>query len=353
MRKKLSSTFNDITSLDNLLTAWREFVVGKRGKLDVQCFGRHLMDNLALLRDDLAVGVYWHGGYEAFKIADPKPRDIHKASVRDRVLHHTVYRKLYPFFDRTFIAHSYSCRQNKGTHRALNDFQSFYRKVSRNNTKTCWVLKCDVRKFFASVDQEILLYILSTYISDEKILWLLTQIIRSFHSRQEGRGLPLGNLTSQLLVNVYMNEFDQYIKHHIKAKHYLRYADDFVVLSQDREWLTQQVSLIERFLSQVLMLSLHPNKVSIKTFASGVDYLGWVHFSDHRVLRNITARRMYKRLQAKPTDETTRSYLGLLKHGNTTKLRANIMDGYWLWRSKDDDIYGERGVTGYSGNECG
>jgi hypothetical protein len=194
-----------------------------------------------------------------------------------------------------------------------------------------------VRKFFASVDQEILLYVLSTYIPDEKIMWLLKQVVRSFHSTERGRGLPLGNLTSQLLVNVYMNEFDQYMKHHIKAKYYIRYADDFVVLSHNREWLVQQISLIEQFLSQVLMLSLHPNKVSIKTFASGVDYLGWVHFSDHRVLRNVTARRMYKRLQVKPTDETAQSYLGLLKHGNAKKLRANILDGYWLLRSKDDE----------------
>ncbi len=136
--------------------------------------------------------------------------------------------------------------------------------------------------------------------------------------------MHLGNLTSQLLVNVYMNEFDQYVKHQIKAKHYIRYADDFVLLSDNRSWFEQQLPVIEQFLSQVLLLSLHPDKVSITTLASGIDFLGWVHFPDHRVLRGVTARRMYRRLQVNPTEETAQLYLGLLKHGNTNKLKARV-----------------------------
>ncbi|PIT94856.1 hypothetical protein COT98_02000, partial [Candidatus Falkowbacteria bacterium CG10_big_fil_rev_8_21_14_0_10_39_9] len=124
--------FEDIISLENLLLAWREFLSGKRRKLDVQ----------------------------AFNISDPKPRHIHKASVCDRLLHHAIYRLLYPFFDRTFISDSYSCRLEKGTHRAINRFQEFFYKVSQNNTKTCWVLKGDIRKFFASIDHDVLLNIL-------------------------------------------------------------------------------------------------------------------------------------------------------------------------------------------------
>lgn len=300
MRIQLRHTFADISSLDNLLAGWQEFTCGKRGKPDVQLFSRHLAERLTVLHHSLINKTYKHGGYYAFAITDPKPRSIHKATVQDRVLHHAVYRRLYPFFDKTFIYDSYSCREEKGTHKALERFKAFYFQVSRNNTRTCWVLKCDIRKFFASVDQTVLLGILSTYIPDKGILWLLEEIISSFHSTAEGKGLPLGNLTSQLLVNIYMHEFDYYVKHQLKAKHYIRYADDFVLLSPDKAWLEGQIPLIQQFLNEVLFLSLHPDKVGIRSLASGVDFLGWVHFPDHRVLRPATGRRMNKRIAEKP-----------------------------------------------------
>src|SRR3990167_2954964 len=188
---RLAHTYEDITSVENLLAAWKEFVRGKRKKRDVQEFQYRLMDNILALHRDLAAGAYRHGGYEAFKISDPKPRDIHKASVQDRLLHHALYRQLYPFFDRTFIADSYSCRRNKGTHKAMSRLQSFVYKVSRNNTRTCWVLKLDIRKFFASVDHEILMAILRQYIPNKDVLWLLGSVIDSFTSTGPGKGLPL------------------------------------------------------------------------------------------------------------------------------------------------------------------
>ena len=181
---------------------------------------------------------------------------------------------MYPFFDKTFISDSYSCRNHKGTHKALKRFTSFHHKVSKNHKKTIWVLKCDIRKFFASIDQKILMNILAQYIPDKNILWLLSQIITSFHSTGNDTGLPLGNLTSQLFVNIYMNTFDQFVKHKLKAKYYIRYADDFVILSEDRILLEDILISIRDFLANKLKLFLHPNKVSIKTIASGVDYLG-------------------------------------------------------------------------------
>jgi len=283
---------------------------------------------LLALHMDLASGRYRHGGYEAFKISDPKPRQIHKASVRDRVLHHAMYRQLYPFFDKTFITDSFSCRVEKGTHKALDRFREFGRRVSRNHTRTAWVLKCDIRKFFASIDQAVLLGILEIYIPDQAILALLQGVIGSFYSTQPGKGLPLGNLTSQLLVNIYMSEFDQWVKHKLKAKHYIRYADDFVLLSHDRGWLEQQIPLIEAFLGEVLGLRLHPDKVFIQTLASGVDFLGWVHFTDHRVPRSATVRRMRRRLAESAKPETLQSYVGLMSHGNTNHLRAAILREY-------------------------
>ncbi|HYC34623.1 MAG TPA: reverse transcriptase domain-containing protein, partial [Candidatus Paceibacterota bacterium] len=273
MRIQFNHTYEHIISLENLLEAWKEFVRGKRNRKDVQEFERNLMSNVLSLHKELSDKSYKHSAYEAFSISDPKPRDIHKASVRDRLLHHALYRELYPFFNRTFISHSYSCRLNKGTHRALNAFRDFARKVSKNHTKTVWVLKCDIRKFFASIDQAVLLQIIRNYIPDSNIIALIERIIGSFHAIKEGVGLPLGNLTSQLFVNIYMNQFDQWMKHKMKAKHYIRYADDFVILSLDKNWLIKLVPKIAEFLEEHLKLSLHPNKVYIKSFTSGVDFL--------------------------------------------------------------------------------
>lgn len=315
---------------------------GKRGKRDVQEFQHRLMDNIFALYRELAGGTYKHGPYQHFKISDPKPRDIHKATVLDRLVHHAIYRQLYPFFDRTFIADSYSCRKGKGTHRAMNRFRESAYKVSKNHTRTVWVLKCDVRKFFASIDQNILLDIVASYIPDARINTLLAEVIGSFcsccspnipphqtNARAQDwyvhRGLPLGNLTSQLLINIYMNELDQFAKHRLLAKYYVRYADDFVILSRHREWLDSLVPLIDQFLYERLALSLHPNKVSIETFASGVDFLGWVHFPDHRVLRTSTKRRMLKRARGLERETpTVHSYRGMLKHGNASRLADKV-----------------------------
>lgn len=331
MKRQLIHKFEDIISVENLLDAWREFVVGKRSKPDVQAFALHLMDNILQLHTELANGTYRHGGYEEFHIADPKPRLIHKASVRDRLLHHAVYRMLYPFFDRTFIADSYSCRLDKGTHKALQRFQAVSRKVSKNDTKACWVLQCDIKKFFASINQPILLGILSKYIADQRIIALLRNIIESFFM-SAGTGLPLGNLTSQLLVNVYMNEFDQFVKHKLKAKYYMRYADDFVFVSANHGWLEGLIPQIREYFEQKLRLTLHPNKVSIKTLASGIDFLGWVHFPTHRVLRMTTKRGMIRKVAEHATNETLQSYLGLLKHGNTYKTQEALLNQYWISR---------------------
>ncbi len=214
-------------------------------------------------------------------------------------------------------------------HRAINRFREFARKASTNHTKTTWVLKCDIRKFFASVNQSMLNEILESYISDKGILWLLSEIIGSFSSTEKGIGLPLGNLTSQLFVNIYMNEFDQFVKHKLKAKYYIRYADDFVIMSRDKAWLQTILIKISDFLHQRLALNLHPDKISIKTFASGVDFLGWVHFPDHRVLRTTTKRRMFKRLKMSEGKlEVVSSYLGLISHGNSTKLKNQIEREY-------------------------
>ncbi len=327
MKIQLIHKFEDTISVENLLLAWQEFIKGKRSRYDVQVFSLNLMDNILQLHQELASKTYEHGGYYDFFINDPKPRHIHKASVRDRLLHHAIYRILYPFFDRTFIADSFSCRINKGTHKALDRFRGFASEVSKNNTKTCWILKCDIRKFFENIDHKILIDILKSYISDGEIIWLIERVIQSF-SKRPGKGLPLGNLTSQLFVNIYMNEFDQFVKHKLKSRYYVRYADDFIILSQKRGWLSSLLLSIQDFLREKLRLTIHPQKIFLKTFASGVDYLGWIHFPDHRVLRTATKRKMLRRLKENPKNEALQSYLGLLGHGNTAKLKKKVLNSF-------------------------
>lgn len=336
INKGRSPRYEDIISVENLLLAWREFKAGKEKKLDVQEFSLHLMDSILALHSDLAQLTYRHGGYHHFRISDPKPRDIHKASVRDRLVHHAIYRILYPYFDRTFIAGSFSCRVGKGTHKALDRFRGFTYKVGRNNTWTCWVLKCDIRKFFANIDHGILLNILRRRISDAHIFRLLENIISSFSSQvalttggiieHTTTGLPLGNLTSQLLVNIYMNEFDQFVKHRLKAKYYIRYADDFVFLSESKASLEALIPRVSNFLKEKLRLELHPDKLFLKTLASGVDFLGWVHFPDYRVLRTASKKRMMRNLGRGVSDGRVASYRGMLARGNTKGLQKVLND---------------------------
>ncbi|MFH1781093.1 MAG: reverse transcriptase/maturase family protein [Patescibacteria group bacterium] len=328
--KKFIKSYDELISIENLLLAWQEFLRGKRSKPDVIIFARNLITNIYQLDNQLKNESYQHGGYHHFNIADPKPRQIHKASVYDRLLHHALYRQLYPFYDTIFIADSFSCRKGKGTHKAGKRFRKMLSQVGKNNTKTCWVLKCDIKKFFASIDQNILMNILKRRLEDKRLFSLLENIIYSFKIGGKNIGLPLGNLTSQLFVNIYMNEFDQFMKHELKAKYYLRYADDFVILSSSREELINQIPIISYFLKQKLALTLHPRKVKIRPLASGVDFLGWIYFPHHKVLRTASKRRMFRRIIEQPNEQARQSYKGMLKHGDANNLEQEFDNLYGL-----------------------
>lgn len=208
----------------------------------------------------------------------------------------------------------------------MNRFLHLCRIASGNFKKTCWVLKCDIRQFFASIDHERLFEIIDRHGIDSNTFWLIRQVVESFDSGAIGKGLPLGNLTSQLFVNVYMNEFDQFIKHILKVSHYVRFADDFVIMSSNKPYLETVFVKIKRFLEEKLLLFMHPRKVFIGTIASGIDFLGWVHFTDHRVLRTATKRRMLAKLKKSASSKTMNSYLGLLNHGNAKKLYIKVSE---------------------------
>ncbi len=323
MKKLCLHTFEEIISVENLLEAWSELVKGKRRRIDVQEFEFRLMENIFALHRRLMSGMYQHGTYKAFSVSDPKRRRIHKANMTDRLLHRAIYRKLYPFFDQTFISDSFSCRIGKGTHKALDRFRRFAWQGSHNHRQTIWVLKCDIRKFFASIDHDVLMRVIDEQPTDKRVVRLLRTIVESFHTLPR-KGLPLGNLTSQLFANVYMNIFDQYVKCRLQVKHYLRYADDFVLLFHDRNYLLAALDLARDFLSHELQLDLHPEKIEISTFASGIDFLGWTHFSDHRILRTVTKRRIFAAIVGGASMVTIESYKGTLSHGNTRMLFDRI-----------------------------
>ncbi|MEK7604414.1 MAG: reverse transcriptase domain-containing protein [Patescibacteria group bacterium] len=306
-------------------------------KQDVLAFSEHFEEHLLQLHYDLANGRYRHGPYIRFLIQDPKQRSIAKASVRDRVLHHAICRVITPSFDNAFVFDTYSSRKTKGVHRAIERLVRLAWRLSRNNTQTVWMLKCDIRKFFESVGHDRLLELCTRRIDDSRVMALLKNILGSFEAEPRTRkSIPLGNLTSQLFANIYLDRFDQYVKRELRFKNYLRYTDDFILLSTDREELERTLPLIRDFLLRDLNLDLHPTKVTFRKWHQGVDFLGYVHFPHHRVIRTKTKKRMIRKLrnrketfEARDIDEdelrqTVASYLGVLSHSQNRGLARRI-----------------------------
>lgn len=316
--------FNYITSIEALFLAWEKFKKGKRLRADVQLYERHLEANLFDLHERLARGRHWHDPYVPFKVFDPKERQIHKATVRDRIVHQAVVNALEPVFEPRFIYDSFSCRKGKGTHAAVKRLHTFLRRASSNNTKTVYVLKCDVKKFFASVDHAVLLRLLARCVKDERTVALLREILNSFENTA-GKGIPLGNLTSQLFANVYLHELDWFIKHGLRERHYIRYCDDFVILDQNRQHLEGVVPCINEFLASKLKLTLHPDKIHIRSWQAGIDFLGYVLKPKATLLRTNTKRRMLKRVNINNLD----SYLGLCSHADTHQLQQLVRTLAW------------------------
>lgn len=355
--KCYGNLFSEVISPEGLFRAWEEFRKGKGSKADVLLFERDLEPNIFQLHRELKEKTYRHGPYKGFYISDPKLRHIHKATVRDRVVHHAVFIVLNRIFEPMFIADSFSCRVGKGTHMGVIRVQQMIRQVSKNETYACYVLKCDVKKFFDTVDHEILLDILRRRIEDLDLLWLFEEVIESYgtviqrereRERDDGarKGVPIGNLTSQIFANIYMNEFDQFVKHELRVQHYARYTDDFVIIATSQSYLETLMPRIEAFLGNHLRLSLHPNKVTIQTCHRGLDFLGYVIFPHHRLLRPRTRRRMFHKLRERigeynhglrvtsSLQQVLQSYLGTLSHANTYTLTQKLKNFFWYWRKE-------------------
>ncbi len=335
-----SCDFCDVISIENIFAAWKEFSKGKKSNKDVAEFNLRLEENLFILHEDLVNGRFRLDPYKVSIIQDPKKRTIHIASVRDRVLFQAVHRKLYHVFNSSFIYDVYSSRNQKGTHAGVKRLEVFSRKVSQNFTRQAYVLKCDIRKFFDSVDHDKLIRLISGKIQDVKLLIFIQEIIESFNHTPE-KGLPLGNVTSQLFANIYMNEFDQFIKHKLKARYYIRYCDDFVILDESKEQLKSHISVIADFLKSEMDLDLHPRKLEIRKIYQGTDFLGYVSLPHYKVLRTSTKKRMLKKIarlrldletglidQEKLTNSIC-SYLGMLKHCRSEKIQGQIERIFW------------------------
>jgi retron-type reverse transcriptase len=302
--------FPRIISLENIFCAWREFQKDKRNRVDVREFEADAEKNIFELHDELQKGTYRHGSYKAFWVRDPKLRLIHKASVRDRLLHHAIFRILYPIFNKSWILDSFSSRESKGTHAAMKRFRDFAWRISQNNTRDVWVLKLDIRKYFDSIDHDILLVLLRTALAyktlipkdGDRLFDLLKDNIYSY-STLPGIGIPLGNLTSQLFANVYLNPLDQYVKRRLRTPYYIRYADDIIVLSGSHEFLLELLSKISSFLENDLQLTVHPNKISIRRWSKGIDVLGFISYPSKTIMRPSTERRMFKNLCFQSTSD--------------------------------------------------
>ncbi len=329
--KIYENLFEAIISVENLFLAWEKFRKGKRSRKDVQKFEWLLEPNLFQLHRDLKSRRYKHGKYHTFYIQDPKQRLISKAEVRDRVVHQALFNILNPIFESGFISTSFSCRVGKGTHRGVLAVDKMIRQVSHNYTRPCFVLKCDIKKFFRSVDHELIIRTFAKRIKDEDALWLLERIIGSFPD-----GMPIGNLTSQLFANIYMNEFDQFVKQTLGVKYYARYTDDFVVIAESEDYLINLLEPVRAFLTKELSLELHPNKVSIRKYRQGADFLGYVILPYRKQLRTKTKQRVIKKIDQRLSEykdksittydlsQSLASYHGVLQHADTHKLKKKI-----------------------------
>ncbi|MDJ0652089.1 MAG: reverse transcriptase/maturase family protein [Simkaniaceae bacterium] len=337
--------FDSIVSIENLFFCWDQFKRGKKKRKDIQQFEVYLEDFIFALHEELIAGSYQHRPYKKFYVFDPKERHISKACVRDRLVHQMVYAALSKIFDPTFIAHSLSCRLGKGTHKGMVYLKQFLRKISQNGSKDCFSLKMDIQKFFDSVDHTILKELIQKRLKDTRAVALVDTIIDSFFCQEiEGRkvGLPLGNVTSQLFANIYLHELDLFVKETLKKKFYLRFCDDFLFLSNQRDELHALIPIIRLFLQEKLQLNLHPKKVILRKFHQGIDFVGYVLFPHHRTLRTHTKKRLKKRLKKKHTDyisgkissgamdQCLQSYLGILAHANQHEFSQVLKNAYWV-----------------------
>lgn len=295
--KTYKNLHEKVHNIGNLILAWRKARKGKTKKDYAIEFEKDLIKNLLNLQEEIKNQTYFPKPLKTFILRDPKTRKISKATFRDRIVHHAVVNILEPIFERVFIYDNCANRKTKGNLFALRRFDKFKRKVSKNgksydnkfndlNLVYSYCLKADIKHYFQEVDHEILLNIIKRKVKDKRVIYLIRKILEnSVESNPLGKGIPLGNLTSQFFANVYLDKLDKFVKHQLKAKYYVRYVDDFVILHEFKEQLSTWKTQIDNFLNQELKLELHKDKSQVLPLSKGVDFVGFRNFYYFRLLR--------------------------------------------------------------------
>ena len=338
--------YTEICSFENLLLAAQKARRGKRHRPDVAAFHHNLEAELLHLQHELRTHSYRPGAYREFVIHDPKRRVISAAPYRDRIVHHALCNVLEPIFERVFIRDSYAHRKGKGTHAAVNRLTAFMRRYD-------YVLKCDIARYFPSIDHAILQRLIRRKIACTDTLWLINVILAAspeldspgmyfpgddlFTPQTRRTGLPLGNQTSQFFANIYLNTLDHFVKETLGRRAYIRYVDDFVILSDDKDDLWQALQSMRHFLAATLRLTLHPVKQWVLPVTTGMDFLGYRVYPTHRRLRRSSGMRFQRRLCAMQrryregdmslADIRPRlmAWIGHAGHADTYRLRASLL----------------------------
>jgi len=339
--------YQEVVFFGNLYMAHLEAARGKRGHSDVAAFEFNLEDNLLQLQEELQAQTYRPAPYDSFRIADPKPRLISAADFRDRVVHHALVRVIEPLFERRFIPDSYANRIGKGNHRALDRCQEFARRYR-------YVLQCDVRQFFPSIDHTILRGILARVIADPDVVWLMDCILESgvgvlndeydmawfpgddLFAANRPRGLPIGNLTSQFWANCFMDPLDHFVKRVLRCKGYLRFVDDFLLFADDKRTLWEWKGAAQDFTAS-LRLALHERESTVYPVTNGIPFLGFRVYPSHRRLKRANgvafARRLHRHYAALAQGELTyedldrriQGWVAHAVHGDTYGLRRSLL----------------------------
>jgi len=309
---------------------------GKTKEFYVKNFEQNLAERLKNLQYDLILKIYEPHYLRRFTIRDPKTRVIHSSLFIDRLVHHIIVHILEPIFEKVFIYDSFASRKDKGTHNAIERFEHFMRKVSRNgrlvknaknnNQIEGYCLKADIKSYFDNVDHEILINIIKNKINDEEAIELIIKVLSNFKGKQKGKGMPLGNFTSQFFANVYLNELDYFVKHQLKVKYYIRYVDDFIILHRSKKRLEYFKREIENFLLTRLKINLHPTKSKILALRNGITFLGYRIFYHYKLLIKRNIRFAKRKVE-------------MLKNGEITKEKfADFLKG-WEGYAKWADSY--------------
>jgi hypothetical protein len=280
--------------MNNLANAWRRARKGKTKKLYIIEFEKNIRENLLRLQEELLNQTYKPESLKTFVLRDPKTRRISKSAFRDRIIHHALVRIIEPLFDKGFIYDSCANRKERGTLFALERFDLFKRKVTCNLRREAFCFKADIKHYFPELDREILIKIIQKKIKCLKTIQLIRLILNNFEG---DNGMPLGNLTSQFFANVYLNELDYFVKHQLRAKFYIRYVDDFIILHKSKEQLESWKKDIDNFLKEKLKLELHADKSKIIPLNKGVDFVGFRNFYYFRLLRKRNINKIYFKIE--------------------------------------------------------